>query len=142
MVVRTPINVTFYAHCQFFLAQACLRNGLLPSGFLFHPLCVGHLIFLDVIMQQRSTKYESLNMQSSPPSRYLIFLRRAYSSHHPVLTHPHFASNRHVSHRSGHQQSQHQVLMGNEGEGVLTCFRFWTVPFRAAELKPALATVY
>ena len=77
--------------------HACLRNGLLPSGFLFPPLRVGHLIFLDLIMLEGSTKYESLYtsmqyMQSSSPSRYLLFLRCTYSSHHPVLTHPHFAS--------------------------------------------------
>ena len=144
MVARTPPNVTFYVHCLFFLSltHARLRNSLLPSGSLFPPLCVGHLIVLDLITLERSRKYESLNTQFSPPSRYLIFLRCTFSSHHPVLTHPHFASNRHVSHRSGHQQSQHQVLMGNEGEGVLTCFRFWTVSFTAAYLKPALATVY
>jgi hypothetical protein len=134
------LRFTYFA-CFFSPTHACLRNGLLPSGFLFPPLCVGCLISLDLIMLEGSPKYESLNMQSSPPSSYLIFLRCTYSSHHPVLTYPHFASNRHVPHRSGHQQSQHQLVMGNDGEGVLTCFRFWTVSFTAAEMKSVLATV-
>jgi len=93
-----PSMLSFtYTACFFSLSHPHLSSQWSPS-FRFSISSLMHLIFLDLIMPERSTKYESLNMQFSPPSRYLIFLRRTYSSHHPVLTHPHFAANRHVSH--------------------------------------------